>query len=114
MQIDTSVLFYENHLMGKNYFISSCCDLFRHLFYIYYRLLADDGSVNRKINNLTYADDTTLMAKSKEELKSLLMKLNEESEKSWCVPHSNPLPNSISPKIKLADARPDTSLRQFP
>ena len=54
------------------------------------------------------------MAKSKEELKSLLMKLNEESEKSWCVPHSNPLPNSISPKIKLADARPDTSLRQFP
>ena len=78
MQIDTSVHFYENHLMVKNYFISSCCDLFRHLFYIYYRLLADNGSVNRKINNLTYADDTTPMAKSKEELKSLLMK--EESE----------------------------------
>ena len=35
----------------------------------------------RNINNLKYADDTTLMAESKEELKSLLMKMKEESEK---------------------------------
>ena len=35
----------------------------------------------RNINNLTYADDTTLMAESKEELKSLLMKVKVESEK---------------------------------
>ena len=35
----------------------------------------------RNINNLTYADDTTLMAESKEELKSLLMKVKEKSEK---------------------------------
>ena len=35
----------------------------------------------RCINNLRYADDTTLMARSEEELKSLLMKVNEESEK---------------------------------
>ena len=35
----------------------------------------------RNINNLTYTDDTTLMAESKEELKSLLMKMKEESEK---------------------------------
>ena len=35
----------------------------------------------RNINNVRYADDTTLMAESKEELKSLLMKLKEESEK---------------------------------
>ena len=35
----------------------------------------------RNSNNLRYADDTTLMAESKEELKSLLMKLKEESEK---------------------------------
>ena len=35
----------------------------------------------RNINNLRYADDTTLMAKSKEELKSLLMRVKEESEK---------------------------------
>ena len=35
----------------------------------------------RTINNLRYADDTTLMAESEEELKSLLMKVKEESEK---------------------------------
>ena len=35
----------------------------------------------RNVNNLRYADDTTLMAESKEELKSLLMKVKEESEK---------------------------------
>ena len=37
--------------------------------------------VGRNINNLRYADDTTLMAESKEELKSLLVKVKEESEK---------------------------------
>ena len=37
--------------------------------------------VRRNINNLRYADDTTLMAESKEELKSLLMKVEEESKK---------------------------------
>ena len=36
----------------------------------------------RNINNLKYTDDTTLMAESKEELKSLLMKVKEESEKA--------------------------------
>ena len=37
----------------------------------------------RDINNLRYADDTTLMAESEEELKILLMKVKEKSEKSW-------------------------------
>ena len=37
----------------------------------------------RNINNLRYADDTTLMAENEEELKSLLMKVQEESEKNW-------------------------------
>ena len=37
----------------------------------------------RNINNLRYADNTTLMAESEEELKSLLMKVKEESEKNW-------------------------------
>ena len=46
----------------------------------------DEGQVGikiagRNINNLRYADDTTLMAESEEELKSLLMKVKEESEK---------------------------------
>ena len=39
--------------------------------------------VGRNINNLRYADDTTLTAESEEELKSLLMKVKEETEKSW-------------------------------
>ena len=38
-------------------------------------------NARRNINNLRYADDTTLMAESEEELKSLLMKVKEESEK---------------------------------
>ena len=38
-------------------------------------------SAGRNINNLRYADDTTLMAESKEELKSIWMKVKEESEK---------------------------------
>ena len=37
----------------------------------------------RNINHLRYADDTTLMAESEEDLKSLLMKVKVESEKSW-------------------------------
>ena len=37
----------------------------------------------RNINNLRYADDTSLMAESEEKLMSLLMKVKEESEKSW-------------------------------
>ena len=37
----------------------------------------------RNINNFRYADDISLMAESEEELKSLLMKVKEESEKSW-------------------------------
>ena len=39
-------------------------------------------TAGRNINNLSYADDTSLMAKSKEELKSLLMKVKEETEKA--------------------------------
>ena len=54
------------------------------------KVLGDEGRAlvnrisarpRRNINNLTYADDTTLMAESEEELKSLLMKVKEESEK---------------------------------
>ena len=40
------------------------------------------NTAERNINNLKYADDTTLVAESKEELKSLLMKVKEESEKA--------------------------------
>ena len=41
----------------------------------------EEQRTRRNINNLRYADDTTLMAESKEELKSLLMKVKDESEK---------------------------------
>ena len=44
----------------------------------------------RNINNLRYADDTILMAESKEELKSLLMKVKEKSEKAGLKQHSKP------------------------
>ena len=42
----------------------------------------------RNITNLRYADDTTLMAESEEELKSLLMKVKEESKKAGLKPHT--------------------------
>ena len=50
----------------------------------------------RNINNLRYADDITLMAESEKELQSLLMKVKEESEKSWLkIQHSENEDNGI-------------------
>ena len=50
----------------------------------------------RNISNLQYADDTTLMAESKEELKSLLIKMKDEREKSWLkIQHSENEDNGI-------------------
>ena len=46
-----------------------------------YELQAGVKMARRNFNNLRYADDTTLMAKSKKELKSLFMKVKEESKK---------------------------------
>ena len=67
------------------------CILSPYLFNLYAEYLmrnagleeAQDGIkiAGRNINNLRYADDTTLMAETEEELKSLLMKVKEESEK---------------------------------
>ena len=57
----------------------------------------------RNINNLRYADDTTLIAESEEELKSLLMKVKEESEKSG-------LKLNIQ-KTKIMDFGPITSCK---
>ena len=55
----------------------------------------------RNINNLRYADDTTLMAESKEELKSLLMKVKEDSEKVGLKLNNQ--------KMKIMTSRPITS-----
>ena len=53
-------------------------------------MVAQDGIkiVGRKINNLKYANDTTLMTESEEELNSLLMKVKKESEKAGLKQHS--------------------------
>ena len=55
----------------------------------------------RNINNLRYADDTTLMAESEEELKTLLMRVKEESEKAGLKLNSQ--------KAKIMAAGPITS-----
>ena len=47
------------------------------------KLQAGIKTGRRNINDLRYADDTTLMAESEEERKSLLMRVKDESEKSW-------------------------------
>ena len=54
----------------------------------------------KNINNLRYADDTTLMAESEEEMKSLLMKVKEESEKAGL---------KLIQKMKIMASRPITS-----
>ena len=75
--------------LGKEYIKAVYC----HLCYLIYaeyimqnarldELQAGIKTARRNINNLRYADDTTLMAESKEELKSILMMLKEESEKA--------------------------------
>ena len=71
--------------------VSKACILSPCLFNLYAEYIMRDAGweeaqagieiAGRNINNLRYADDTTLMAESEEELKSLLMKVNEETEK---------------------------------
>ena len=68
--------------MGKEYIKAVYC----HPAYIVWNARLDEAqagtkTAERNINNLRYADDTTLMAESEEELKSLLMKVKEENEK---------------------------------
>ena len=68
---------------GKGYIKAVCC----HPAYLMYmqntscEMLGCMKTAGRNINNLRYVDDTILMAESKEELKRLLMKVKEESEK---------------------------------
>ena len=64
-------------------------------------LQAGIKNAGRNINNLRYADDTTLMAESEEELKSLLMKVKEESEKAGLKLHIK--------KVQIMASSPITS-----
>ena len=69
--------------MLKLYFSPCLCNLYAEYILWNYRLDEAQAAweiAGRNINNLRFADDTTLMAESKEELKSLLMKVKEESE----------------------------------
>ena len=71
--------------LGKQYDKAACCHP-AYLTYMQSTCRLDEAqagikTAGRNINNLRYADDTTLMADSEEELKSLLMKVKEESEK---------------------------------
>ena len=71
----------------------------------------------RNINNLRYADDTTLMAEREEELKSLLMKVKEESEKVglklWTAIHHAPLSMEL-PRQDYWSGLPFPSPRELP
>ena len=76
--------------IGKG--IGQGCIMSSYLFNLYTKYIMQNDSLDeaqagtkiarRNINNLRYTDDTTLMAESKEDLRSLLMKVKEESEKS--------------------------------
>ena len=72
---------------GKEYIKAVYCHpAYLYAEYIMWKVGLDETQARikiagRNINNLRYADDTTLMAKSEEELKSLLMKVKVESEK---------------------------------
>ena len=66
---------------------------------------------SRNINNIRYADDTTLTAESKEKLKSLLMKVKEEREKNWLkVQHSE---NTEEPDSKLPTSTDSLTRQEF-
>ena len=74
--------------LGKEYVeaILSPCLFYLYLEYIMWNARLDEAQIGikiagRNINDVRYAHDTTLMAESKEELKSLLMNMKEESEK---------------------------------
>ena len=71
--------------MRQNCILSPCLFNFCADYVMHARLDESQAGIKtagRNINNLSYANDTTLMAESKEELKSILRKVKEESEKA--------------------------------
>ena len=90
-QLELDVKQQTGSKSGKEYVQG--CILSPHLFNLYAEYIMRNTRLDeakagikiagRNINHLRYADDTTLMAESQEEPKSLLMKVKEESEKGW-------------------------------
>ena len=89
-QLEPDMEQWPGSKLGKEYAIVLCtlspCLVNLYAEYIMWDAGLDQSKAGikiagRNLNNLRYADDTTLMAESKEELKSLLMKVKEESEK---------------------------------
>ena len=86
-QLEPDVEQWTGSKLGKEYVKATC------LFNLYAEYIMQNAGLDeaqagikiarRNINNLGCADDTTLMAESEEELKSLLMKVKEESGRSW-------------------------------
>ena len=79
---------YKKSKLGKEYVkVLSPCLFNFYVEYIMWNARLDESQsgikiAGRNVNNLRYADDTTFMAESEEEFKSLLMKVKEESEKA--------------------------------
>ena len=93
--------------------VFQCCILSPCLFNLYTEYIFCNSGLDkaqaaikisrRNINNLRYTDDTTLMAENEEELKSLIMKMKEESEKAGLKPNIQ--------KMKIMASSPITSLQ---
>ena len=84
---ETTDWFQTGKGVCQGYILSSCLLNF-HVDYIMRNAGLEETQTGiriagRNINNLRYTDDTTIMAESEEEIKSLLMKVKEDSEKSW-------------------------------
>ena len=87
-QLELDMEQWAGYKLGKEYVKAVYC----HLAYLYAEYIMQNARpdearagikvAGRNINNLRFADDTTLMAESEEELKSLLMKVKEESLKA--------------------------------
>ena len=89
-QLELDMEQWTDSKLGKDYVKAICCNpaYLTYMQSISCKMQLDEAQAGikiagRNIKNLRYTDDTTLMAESEEELKSLLMKVKEESEKSW-------------------------------
>ena len=104
-QLELDMEQWTGSKLGREYIKSVHCHPAYSIAYIIWNVLDEAQAgikmAGRNINNLRYADDTTLIAESEEELKSLLMKLKEQSEKAG-------LKLSIR-KTKIMASSPNTS-----